>query len=58
MGPAALKGVYNLVSYPTCIPAGVYPYMEDLQRMEMCATTAGLNFLSKLAPVSITSPLQ
>ena len=32
--------------------------MEDLQRMEMCATTEGLNLLSKLASVSITSPLQ
>ena len=52
------KRVHNLVSYPTCIPAGVYPYMEDLQWMETCTMTAGLNLLSKLATVSITSPFQ
>ena len=49
---------YNLVSYPTCIPIGVYPYMEDLQWMQRCTTTARLNLFSKLATVSITSPLQ
>ena len=42
----------------TYVPAGAYPYMEYLKRMEMCATTAGLYLLSKLATVSITSPLQ
>ena len=58
-GQLHYKRVYNLGErYPPCTSAGVYPYMEDLQRMDMCATTEGLHLLSKLASVSITSPLQ